>query len=112
MLTYRADGGMSVRPLTGVPELDDLRAAVDGDDLEHVPGFNSILHGGKSYHCAAFCGEHGKLRNMPINKRATILWERALHRSGHGLMRDGRVIDVLVGSVCVVFGDDELMEAL
>jgi hypothetical protein len=108
MMTYRPDGGLTVRALDGPPDLDDLRAAVDGDHIELVPGFNTFPHGDDRVPCVAFCGEHGKLKQRPLNIRATILWERALRRGGTDL--NGR--DVLVGSVCVIYGDEELMEAL
>ncbi len=82
--------------------LEILQKAVCGY-LELVTGFHTI----DRRSCAVFCNEDGKLKNLPINIRATELWDQAL---------DGRSIrlphDVLVGDVVVVTGDDEFMAEL
>lgn len=112
MLILNADGGMVVRALHKTPQLDELQEAVGGN-IEHVPYFDEVEYGGKRYACAAFCHEEGKLNGQPMNLRATQMWEKALKRKELTLYnRSGGMDDHLVGTICVVYGDDELMREL
>jgi hypothetical protein len=96
------------RPLT----LDELRDAVGGY-FEPVPRFKTIAYGGTVLDCIAFCNENGKEDHLPINDRATIIWNMALRRVGQELYDpSGIPKDWLVGNVAVVFGDREFMREL
>jgi hypothetical protein len=91
-----------------------MKAGIGGGYIELIPLFNSIEIEGTVHHCVAFCDEDGKRKEMPINWRATAMWEHALHCAGHpGLINPaGGLADYLVGAIIVLFGDDEFMEAL
>jgi hypothetical protein len=108
------DGSRNEIAIDGPPTLDKLKDAIGGGYMELVPLFNSIEHGGAVVPCVAFCDEDGKLKHMPLNRPATALWQQALLRAGHpGLITpDGKVADVLVGTIAVVFGDKRFMAAL
>jgi hypothetical protein len=103
---YHPDGTQDIRPFRGEsPSLDFLQQAVGGD-IEVVPYFGTIEHGGKVVRCAVFCNEHGKMNRLPVNRPVTSLWQAAQQRSGV------EIADRLVGRVVVLTGDDEFMEAL
>jgi uncharacterized protein DUF3846 len=87
-------------PLDKVPDLDMLKKAVGGW-IETVPYFNK-LHGED---CVAFCNEEGKLDHLPFNKHATELWYGQL-------VGRASPLDVLVGPVAIIQGDDELLSSL
>ena len=95
------------------PTLEELRHAAGGD-LELVHGFDSIAYAGIILHCVAFCDEHGKLEQRPLNELATSLWAQALRRQGMELIDDKTLkpVDWLVGPVAVLFGDKEFMSEL
>lgn len=90
---------------------DELQAAIGGGWLEIVPNFTTIKHDGKIRRCVAFCDEEGKLARgrgpLLPNEAATYRWELAQLRTPTPLLND-----FLVGSIAVVFGDAEFMEAL
>jgi Domain of unknown function (DUF3846) len=89
--------------------LDLLQGAVGGY-IEVVPQFDNVRFGEGIERCRAFCNEHGKLQNLAFNEAATEAWEQALPT---GLRNpSGAWLDYLVGTVVVVFGDDEFMDAL
>lgn len=115
MFTYQPGRSTpDAKPLDAAPTLEALQAGVGGD-IEHVPMFDTIQDdGGATHKCVCFCNEEGKLDGLPVNNLATVLWDRALKRSGHhGLLQsNGRPADVLVGPIVVIIGDDELLEAL
>jgi hypothetical protein len=108
------DGSRNETAIEGPPTLDKLKDAIGGGYIELVPLFNSFPHGDQVVSCIAFCDEDGKLKHMPLNKPATALWDAALRRAGHpGLITpDGKVADMLVGTIAVVFGDKRFMAAL
>lgn len=115
MLTIEpgADAPSAARDLA-VDDTAMIHKAIGGY-LEAVPGFLSIVHDGDVRRCVVFCDEDGKRSHKPFNEFATVLWHHALQRNGErfGLMLpDGRLADVLVGTVAVVLGDDEFMRAL
>jgi hypothetical protein len=107
-------GGQLATPVEDKPTLPVLKAAIGGGYLELIPRFTSIEHQGELCNCVAFCDEDGKMKDLPVNERATILWHQALQRTGHPglLMPMGRLADYLVGQIAIVIGDDEFMEAL
>ncbi|MBO0716444.1 MAG: DUF3846 domain-containing protein [Rhizobiales bacterium] len=112
MLFVPGKGGQDVRDLTRVPTLEELQEVVGGD-IEAVQGFLSVQFGTATVRCVALCNENGKHEHLPINMAATLAWERALRRIGIEL-RDvsGAPKEWLVGTVVVLFGDREFMEAL
>jgi hypothetical protein len=115
ILTIEIDGTETVRLIDGHPTLPLLKEAIGGGYIETVPGFDRYKHGGVVHKkCAAFCDEEGKLNNQPYNRRATVRWQEALLAQGlPGLIGDdGMPVDVLVGKVAVVWGDQEFMAAL
>jgi hypothetical protein len=105
-----------VRSFTRALDLDDLKDAIGGGYLEHVPSFDTIEHDGKLRRCVVLCDEHGKLdyrpgkpgRHLPDppNETATALWVLALRRRGYFPS------DYFVGQIAIVIGDAEFMEAL
>lgn len=99
-----------VEELTTAPTLELLKAGVGGGYIEVVPGFRTIVHCGVRHDCVAFCDENGKINGQPINLIATNIWHAVLPPPG--LIRDGALVDHLVGQVIVVFGDQEFMDAL
>jgi hypothetical protein len=112
MITIRPGNDTpSVMQFSRAPTLGEIQNAVGGD-IEVVPGFKTIVYCGVVMDCVAFCIEHGKLSGLPINLRATVEWEIALHRIGTGLLKNDAVTDWLVGPVVVLFGDKEFMREL
>jgi hypothetical protein len=113
-----------VRTFKRAPDLGDLKAAIGGGWIELVPEFKTIEHEGTLHPCVAFCDEESKLNYRtsgkpdcapdPENRWATILWDRALRRTGHpGLMTPtGAVADYLSGRVCVLIGDEQFLQSL
>lgn len=97
------------------PDLDYIKGVIGGW-LEYVSGFNTIEIEDDVFHCVAYCNEEGKLQGQDINVAATHAWDKALRRGDmhpNGILgSDGNPIDVLVGSVIVLFGDEEFMAAL
>jgi hypothetical protein len=112
MIIIRPTGDLELREFDQPIPLETLQEGVGGD-LEVVPYFNSISHGGTVLSCVAFCDEHGKLNHGPLNEPATMAWERAVSREGLELRdKSGNLKDFLVGPVVVVFGDSEFMAEL
>ena len=64
--------------------------------------------------CFALCNANGKYKGLPMNDLATIAWKEALYRAiDAGLWRSEVMpTDLLVGTVAVLFGDREFMDAL
>lgn len=93
------DKPTETRALTAPPELESLQRYVGGW-IEKVPAFDN--YEGKM--CIVLCNEEGKLKQLPINVKATELWSKA-----NGGVRLG---DVLVGTVLIITGDREFMEEL
>jgi len=107
------------------PTLEFLRSVVGGH-IEWIPGFDTLAcrhlrqhgdernpfrHGhGDIVRCVAFCTKEGKLDNLPFNGNATMLWQMALRRARPD--DPSFFPDYLVGTVVVLFGDDEFMQAL
>lgn len=114
IVSIRLNGYRNVTQVQGPPQLDLLKSAIDGGYLELVPYFDSYEHEGKWVKCMAFCDEHGKQNNLPVNVEATVLWDKVMVRAGRkGLVTvDGQMADVLVGPVAIVFGDEAFMRAL
>jgi hypothetical protein len=105
------------RPYERKPEVTEFATEPDlamveetvGGRIEQVPGFFSIDHDGVVRRCVAFCLKDGKLKNLPLNVAATILWDSALRRAmGVGLIRaDGTRADYLVGSIAILFAESD-----
>ena len=104
----------TVRQLERGLTLDDLKAVIGGGHLEQVAGFKSVAYDNVIVDCVAFCDRDGKAKGFAVNNAATNAWDRALRRTGFdGLLRaNGLLADWLAGSVVVLFGDKEFMEAL
>lgn len=88
--------------LTERPKYEFLFQAVGGY-IELVPEFDTYLH----QRCIVWCNEEGKLKEMPVNHRATLAWNDAV---GGRLLPAGQPpLDVLVGDILVITGDDEIL---
>jgi hypothetical protein len=111
LVTIRPGADAKHTPLDHTPGLEELKAEIGGGFLEAVPWFNTLEVGGKAYRCVVFCDEDAKAKQpMPSpNVYATFLWNRALIRCGR---RAQIGHDYLAGTVCIVVGDDELLEEL
>lgn len=118
LLVIKPDGSHTVSKLTDEPTLEALHEIVGGY-IERVPYFTTIEIGGTVRNCLVFCNEDGKSKGLPINRTATLAWDRALRRAGiaTGLQHvPGSIVppdhtglsDHLVGSIAVVMGDDVL----
>lgn len=99
------DGIWRVKEATR-PTLDLLQEAVGGGSIETVPFLNTVMIDGKLTKCMAFCDEEGKIKGQLPNAVATRLWDAAMTRQGRG--ND----DLLVGTICIVWGDPAWMRAL
>lgn len=101
LLIYRPEAAEpEERELTAAPSLEELQVLVGGW-IEAVPGLKTVTRLGKRLPCAAFCNEEGKLDGLPLNHAATAIWHAAAPAfSG---------VDVLMGTVAVVLGDEELL---
>lgn len=102
VLAINADGTTDLIQVGDPAVLPHLRRIVGGH-IEGVPMFLSVPVGGRVRRCVAFCNEEGKLRGLPVNAPATMLWHRSAGRDTG---------DVLVGNVAVVWGDEEFMGEL
>jgi hypothetical protein len=114
ILTIPCGGARIVTtPINGPLTLEALKAAVGGGGFEFVPGFDTIDYAGKVVACKGFWDRQSKLKDQPINREATILWDAALLRAGYPgpLKPGGKIADMLFGPVAVVFGDAEFMAA-
>lgn len=113
MIVIAPEGGQSLIEYNGhTPALETLQQAVGGY-IELVPGFDTFSNSDGLHECVCFCNEDGKGEGLEFNKRAQICWENALRRQGRSLYdKNGQPADVLVGSIVVLFGDDEFMSEL
>lgn len=100
MLTIiNPDGQIISKAIDYTPKLDELQAAVGGH-IEVVPYFDKY----NGQPCVVFCNEEGKLHGLPVNPVAKAAWEKAYGR---------RITeDFLVGRICIVCGDQALMDEL
>ena len=112
MIVLGTDGSIQRRELTGAAGLlPQLRKEVGGY-IEVVPYFSTYLDEGEQKPCIALCNEDGKLNGLAPNALATALWHAQLRQEPPALgmpMAMGQ-LDVLVGNVIVIIGDDEFME--
>ena len=106
MTTIKIDGTQISVALDKPPDLQTLKAGIGGGWLEAVPGWQTLTSR-NPVPCVAFCDEEGKLKGMPVNEIATLLWHAALDRDGIKLMHD-----VLVGDVVLLTGDAAFMRSL
>src|SRR5262245_9584550 len=106
MVLIWPSGKIVVKQLTAPPQLQALHDG-GGGYIEAIPFFDTVdINGGDGVQrCVAFCNEHGKLNGLPFNPTADFLYKQALDRAGIKLR------DMLVGSVVVIVGDDELLAA-
>ena len=103
-LTIKADGEMEHKVFEGCcPDLEHLQKAVGGS-IQLIPYFNTIRIDGATHKCVAFCDEEGKLSAKSLNRMAQVFWELA----APSVARHDR----LVGSIVVVWGDNNLMSEL
>jgi hypothetical protein len=108
LLVFQPHSVPQVREFSQPPTLKEVQAVVGGD-LQLVPGFRTIRYGALVMDCFALCNANGKHKGLPMNDLATIAWKEALRRAV-----DPEVMptDPLVGTVAVLFGDPEFMDAL
>ena len=95
MVIIPVEGEIIFKEITVLPEYDELKAALKGGLLEIVPRFNSY----KMKPCVAFCDEEGKLKQLPVNTRATAMWYVLV----------GINPDFLVGPIVIVAGEKEFL---
>jgi hypothetical protein len=120
MITIAPDSALATEPVDPAVARDvarmlaKMKVGIGGGWLEKVPGFNSITIGKEKHDSVALCDEDGKIKQMSFNQKATMMWHEALRAQGHpGLCTpDGRLADYLVGTIVVLYGDQEFMEAL
>lgn len=98
MFILKASGEMVASALERKPELEDMQKAVGGY-LELVPYFDKFA----KKDCVVFCNEEGKVDGLEYNAVATRHWQACC---------DYTLTDYLVGDVCIIVGDKELMESL
>jgi hypothetical protein len=95
--------------IDGEPTLEALQGAIGGGDLEAIQHFTKLPDGRP---CVAFCDEHGKLKELPVNDAATAIWHAHIERVyGRPAMNAG-YLDTLRGWVLCVTGDAEFMGLL
>jgi len=113
LLVFQPHALPHVREFSQPPTLKEVQAVVDGD-LQVVPGFCSIRYGDVVMDCVALCNANGKLKGLAMNDLATIAWKEALRRAVEAGLWRSEVMptDPLVGTVAVLFGDREFMDAL
>jgi hypothetical protein len=99
MHIIHVDGTISIRNLDAAPDHKELHTAIGGY-LELIPYLNNY----KGQRCIAYCDEDGKMKGKPLNITACNLWDAALK----GRSRAG---DFLVGTIVILTGDREFMEA-
>ena len=100
LVAIPVDGGrIMVEELTAQPTLEQLRHGVGDGDIEVVPRFSKLF--GRA--CVAFCNEDGKLKGLPINHPANVLW-----RLSAGPIDN----DILVGPICVVIATPKFLRDL
>ena len=80
---------------------DDQWIAAIGGDIRAIPGFNHIWRGTKRHRCVALCDEDGIHKQLPGNHTATYIWHTQYHST-----------TLLLGTVIVLYGDAEFMDAL
>src|ERR1700747_2179681 len=78
LVSVSPEGRVRKEGITTAPKLETLQKIVGGP-IELVPFFTT--YDGTS--CVAFCNEYGKLPryNLPPNRFAHALWEKALGRT-------------------------------
>ena len=100
-LIYRPDATEPERrEVPGGEALLPVLQELVGGFIEPVPLWKQMPDGRA---CWVLCNEEGKIRNLPLNVAATDAWYSAAKIN---------VGDTLLGTVVVVFGDEEFMEAL
>lgn len=75
-----------------------------GGYIEVVPSFTKCEINGKIENVITLCDEEGKLKNKPVNMKATELWHRNLGHIGIDHPKD-----FLVGDIAFVYGDPKVM---
>ena len=113
LLVFQPHALPQVTEFSRPPTLEEVQAAVGGD-LQVVPGFRSIRYGNVVMDCVALCNANGKLKGLAMNNLATIAWKEGLRRAIEAGLWRSKVMptDPLVGTVAVLFGDREFMDAL
>lgn len=91
----------TITELTDTPELETVKAGLNGGDLQLVPFLN--IFGDAD--CIAYVDESGKYKNLPLNQVGTLLWEIAL---GHSPLPD----DWISGPLVIIGGDKEMIASL
>jgi hypothetical protein len=113
LLVFEPHALPQVREFSQPPGLEEVQAVVGGD-LQVVPGFRTIRYGAVVMDCFALCNANGKHKGLAMNDLATIAWKEALQRAVEAGLWRSEVMptDPLVGTVAVLFGDREFMDAL
>ena len=106
IISLKADGTKQVTNLNRAPTLDDIKSAIGGGHIELVSTFNAFRHEGNYFACAVFCDEEGKIKQLPVNKYATVLWANILR------CEYSEMLDYIAGDIAIVFGDSEFESEL
>lgn len=92
------DGKIVDHELTKVPSLQDLQRWVGGY-IERIPYWDTYF----GERCIVFANEEGKMRNLPLNVRATKMWQITIAP---------RPVYPLVGPIAIITGDKGIMNNL
>lgn len=100
IIVIKPDGSQTQELVQKPPNLAESQKLVGGY-IEVVPGWNQwFLKDYGFVDAVVICDEEGKLRDKPLNQKATGLW-----RAHAGQSRD-----VLVGDIVVIAGSKEFIE--
>jgi hypothetical protein len=106
LIVIQPDSEVTLRPLDGLPGLQDLQGLVGGD-IELVPFFTEF----EREPCVVFCNQTGKLDGLEINHCATAFWRAAALWHAQGEPRFiGR--DYLVGPIVIITGPHSFLRQL
>lgn len=92
-----ADGTETSIEFDHAPTLAEMKSAINDGFVEMVPYFETF----RGFNCVAICDEEGKIKRLPINRKATQHWHQQV-----------RIADFLVGSIAIYYGDDEFFKAV
>lgn len=102
LVAVHPTGEIKKKAIKKTPTLEDLQAIVGGS-IELVPYFNTY----EMSPCVAFCNEEGKLKHMPVNQPAQVLWAMC-----GGKAAFAAYADVLVGNIAIVVGSKQFLQTL
>ena len=103
--------------LNAPPSIETIESAIGGS-ISPIPDFDTILHGGASQPCMAFCNRDALAMDFMPNIWANLLWLQALVRK-HGFAEAHEIYTshpethhTITGAIAILWGDSEFMQAL